>query len=93
MLTVAEWVGRGLGRCNGVDTEVGAGMTGSNKREKVLEWGMYMLGLGWVWGQEVGIHMRRQVGSRLVLGGMGSGRDRCGKWACYWGQVSGVGRR
>ena len=46
MLTVAEWVGRGLGRCTGVDAEAGAGMTGSDKREKGLEWGMYMLGSG-----------------------------------------------
>ena len=79
MLTVAEWVGRGLGRCNGVDTEVGAGMTGSNKREKVLEWGMYMLGSGWVWRQETGIHMRRRTGSRFVFGGIGRGRCWCGE--------------
>ena len=46
MLTVAEWVGRGLGRCTGVDAEAGAEMTGGDKRENRLEQEMYMLGSG-----------------------------------------------
>ena len=45
-ITVAEWVGRGLGQCTGVDAEAGAEMTGGDKKENRLEQEMYMPGSG-----------------------------------------------